>query len=263
MKLHVVPAGAGFGWAVLGIKNFLKQPVALGGLFFLFLGLIAITSLVPILGTALALALLPAITLGLMEATQLAEKGIFPMPSVLLTALRAEPARRRQMAFLGALYAAGFLLIMGITALFDGGQFARLYLLGGEITQELLTDSDFQLASWVSLALYLPLSLLFWHAPALTHWQGLGAVQSMFYSFVACMKNFWALSVFGLVWVGLLIGLLILVTTVAALSGSPKLVTVAIVPVSLTVAALFFMSTFFTYRDSFIFDDPTPTEGLP
>ena len=33
------------------------------------------------------------------------------------------------MLVLGVLYAAGFLLVMAISALFDGGQFARMYLL--------------------------------------------------------------------------------------------------------------------------------------
>lgn len=263
MKLNVVPAGAGFGWAVLGIKTFFKQPLALGGLFFLFLGLMAVVSLVPLLGAAMALSLLPAATLGLMAATQQAEQGSFPMPSVLLTALRANTARRRQMALLGVIYALGFLLIMSITTLFDGGQFARLYLLGGEITPELLADSGFQLASWVSLLLYVPLSLLFWHAPALTHWQGLGALQSLFYSLLACLKNFWALTLFGVVWMLLLAGVLIAITAVAALLGNPRLVALAIVPAAMTVLALFFMSLFFTYRDSFVFDETTTLEGTP
>ncbi len=247
----------------MGIKTFFKQPLALGGLFFLFLGMLAVVSLVPVAGAALALGLLPAATLGLMAATQLAEQDTFPMPSVLLTAARSSPARRRQMALLGVIYALGFLLIMGITALFDGGQFARLYLLGGEITPELLADSGFQLASWVSLLLYLPLSLLFWHAPALTHWQGLGAVQSLFYSLLACLKNFWALALFGVVWLLLLVGILIAITAIAALIGNPRLVSLAVVPAAMTVLALFFMSLFFTYRDCFVFDKNPTLESTP
>lgn len=247
----------------MGIKTFFKQPLALGGLFFLFLGMLAVVSLVPVAGAALALGLLPAATLGLMAATQLAEQGTFPMPSVLLTAARSSPARRRQMALLGVIYALGFLLIMGITTLFDGGQFARLYLLGGDITPELLADSGFQLASWVSLLLYVPLSLLFWHAPALTHWQGLGAVQSLFYSLMACLKNFWALALFGVVWVALLVGLLVAITAIAALIGNPGLISLAVVPAAMTVLALFFMSLFFTYRDCFVFDAPPTLESTP
>lgn len=263
MKLNLVPASAGFGWAVLGIKTFFRQPLALGGLFLMFLGLLAVISLLPYVGAALALGVLPAATLGLMEASRLAAQGQFPMPSVLLVALRSAPERRKQMAWLGGLYAAGFLLIMAATALADGGQFASLYLLGGEITPELMQDADFQLASWLSLLLYLPLSLMFWHAPALTHWHGLGALQSLFYSFLACLKNFWALSFFGLIWIFLMLALLILITVFAALLGNPKIVTLALVPMTLAVLALFFCSLYFTYQGSFIADESPPQESPP
>ena len=45
---------------------------------------------------ALALALLPAATLGLMAATQEATKGKFPMPSILISAFRAGNQRMHQ-----------------------------------------------------------------------------------------------------------------------------------------------------------------------
>lgn len=263
MKLNLVPAGAGFGWAVLGIKTFFRQPLALGGLFLMFLGLLAVISLLPYVGAVLALAILPAATLGLMQASQLAEQGQFPMPSVLLAALSAAPERRRQMAYLGGSYAIGFLLIMAATTLADGGQFASLYLLGGEITPELMQNANFQLASWLSLLLYLPLSLMFWHAPALVHWHGLGAIQSLFYSFLACLKNFWALALFGAIWLLLMLALLMLITVFAALLGNPKIVTLALVPLTLAVLALFFFSLYFTYQGSFIADESPPQESPP
>jgi hypothetical protein len=55
---------------------------------------------------------------------------------------------------------------------------------------------------WVAMALYLPLSLLFWHAPALVHWHGVPPLKSLFFSLVACMRNFKAFTLFGLAWVG-------------------------------------------------------------
>ena len=50
------------------------------------------------------------------------------MPAVFLSAFRAGRERCNAMLILGALYALGFLLIVGISALFDGGKFARRYL---------------------------------------------------------------------------------------------------------------------------------------
>jgi hypothetical protein len=169
MKLNIVPARAGIAWVKLGISTFFKQPLALGGLFFMFMAVVSLATIVPLVGSAIALALLPAATLGLMVATQEATKGKFPMPLVLASAFRAGQERMRAMLILGAMYAIGFLLIMAFTMVFDGGQFARLYLVGGKITPELLNDAGFQTASLVGMALYIPLSLLFWHAPALVH----------------------------------------------------------------------------------------------
>ncbi len=84
MKLHIVPARTGIAWVRLGIKTFFRQPLALSGLFFMFLAVMSLASMVPVVGLALAMALLPACTLGLMAASKEAADGRFPMPAVFL-----------------------------------------------------------------------------------------------------------------------------------------------------------------------------------
>ena len=259
MKLNIVPARTGLTWVKLGITTFFKQPLAMSGLFFMFMAMLSVATLAPFIGAALALALLPAATLGLMAATQEATKGKFPMPSILISAFRAGQQRLRAMMVLGALYAAGFLALMGVSALFDGGQFARLYLVGGKITQELVQQDNFQLAMWVAMALYLPLSLLFWHAPALVHWYGVSPAKSLFFSLMACYKNFAAFTVFGLAWSSIFVVAAVMVALVASLLGNPMLATVAMLPVALVIVAMFFTSIYFTFLDSFVAtpDDPS------
>lgn len=260
MKLNIVPARTGLTWVKLGIKTFLHQPLAMSGLFFMFMAMLSVATLVPFVGAALALALLPAATLGLMAATQEATKGKFPMPSVLISAFRAGQQSKRAMLVLGAMYAVGFLALMGVSALFDGGQFARLYLVGGKITEELVLQNDFQVAMWVAMGLYLPLSLLFWHAPALVHWHGVSPVKSLFFSFMACYKNFGAFTVFGLAWAGVFVIAAIVVSLIASLLGNPMVATVIMFPVALVIVAMFFTSIYFTFRDSFM---ATPDDAAP
>jgi len=257
MKLNIVPALTGLTWVKLGIQTFIRQPLAMTGLFFMFMTMLSVATLVPFIGAALALALLPAATLGLMAATQEATKGKFPMPALLISAFRAGQQRVRAMMVLGALYAAGFLTLMGASALVDGGQFARLYLVGGKITEELVLQSSFQMAMWVAMALYLPLSLLFWHAPALVHWHGITPVKSLFFSFIACYKNFGAFTVFGLAWSGIFFLATLAVSLIASVLGSPMLATAIMFPVALVIIAMFFTSIYFTFRDSFV---PSPEE---
>lgn len=251
MKLQILPARQGALWVKLGIQTFFRQPLALSGLFFLFLAVMSVLSIVPVLGSALALALLPGATLGLMAATKEAGKGKFPMPSILVSAFRAGRQQMRAMLILGALYAAGFLLVLGLSAVVDGGKFAKLYLIGGTMTPELLQEDDFQIAMLVAMALYMPLSLLFWHAPALVHWHGISPVKSLFFSLVACLRNFWAFTVYGLVWMAAFLFMGMVVASIAALLGNAELVAATMFPAAMLMAAMFFTSIYFTFRDSF------------
>ena len=205
MKLNIVPARTGARWVKLGIQTFFKQPLALAGLFFMFMATMTVASLVPLIGFVLAMTLLPAATLGLMSATREATLGRFPMPTIMLAAFRAGKQEARAMLMLGALYAAGFLMAMGASWLMDGGAFARVYLGGNTPTREMMMASDFQAAMWVFIGLHFPLSLMFWHAPALVHWHGLAPLKSLFFSIVACLRNFWAFVIFGLTWMSLLV----------------------------------------------------------
>jgi len=105
MKLHIHPARQGLIWVKQGVRTFFRQPLALSGLFFIFMALMSLLSLVPVLGNALALALLPAATLGLMAATQVVTQGEFPKPMVLLSGFRAGRKELRSMLVLGVHHA--------------------------------------------------------------------------------------------------------------------------------------------------------------
>lgn len=259
MKLNIVPARTGLLWVKLGVRTFFKQPLALAGLFFMFMAVMTVASQIPIIGFALAMTLLPAATLGLMAATREAIHGRFPMPVVLLAAFRAGRQQAHAMLVLGGLYALGFLSVMALSYLVDGGDFARVYLGGAVPTREMMLAGDFQAAMWVFIGLHLPLSLMFWHAPALVHWHAVPPLKSLFFSLVACLRNFWAYAVFALMWLAILLVLVASVTLVGALLGMPALAGDLLFPALLLLAAMFFTSLYFTFRDSF---EPAP-EAAP
>ena len=50
MKLQLVPARTGFTWIKLGIRTFLRQPLALTGLFFMFMAAMTLVSKLPLIG---------------------------------------------------------------------------------------------------------------------------------------------------------------------------------------------------------------------
>jgi hypothetical protein len=257
MQLNIVPARTGLTWVRQGIRTFWKQPLAMSGLFFLFMAVVSLVSIVPMVGSALALMLLPALTLGMMAATEAAEGQRFPMPSVLFSAFKTGP-QRKAMLQLGAWYAVAFLLIMGISVLVDGGTFARVYLTGQDMKPEVVNSESFQMAMWVSMVFYLPLAMMFWHAPALVYWQGLTPVKSLFFSFVACARNLKAFAVYAAAWFGLFVAMATVAMLIASLLGDPSLLIAILMPAGLMVTAMFFTSMMYSVRDCFQRNTSTP-----
>ena len=255
MLLQTVPARQGLQWALQGMRTFWKQPLAMSGLFFLFMALVSLASMLPLLGGVLALVLMPAFTTGLMAASQTVVEGRFPMPATLWLALRPGP-RRKPMLQLGVLYAGGFLLLMALSMLVDGGQFARVYLAGEPIRPELVQADSFQAALWVSMLLYAPLSMLFWHAPALVFWQGISPVKSLFFSWMACWRNKGAFAVYVAVWMATFGSAAVAAMLVASVMGDPQMTLSMMMPLALLVAAMFFTSMLFTVKDCFSASEP-------
>ena len=255
MLLQTVPARRGLQWALLGMRTFWKQPLAMSGLFFLFMALVSLLSMLPLIGGVLALVLMPAFTVGLMAATQIASEGRFPMPSTLWTALRSGP-RRLPILQLGALYATGFLLLMGASMLVDGGQFASVYLGGEPLKPEVVEAGSFQNALWIAMLLYIPLSMLFWHAPALVLWQNVTPAKSLFFSWMACWRNKGAFVVYTLVWGAVFSAAAVVAMLASSLMGNVQLTFSILMPLALLVAAMFFTSMLFTVKECFSASEP-------
>jgi hypothetical protein len=251
MKLNVVPAKNGSLWVRQGIRAFWKQPLALSGLFFMFMASMSLLSLVPVLGAFLALMLLPAASLGLMAAAREVDLGKFPMPLILVAGFRTGQDGKRNMVVLGLIYGLCFVGVMGLSTLVDGGDFAKLYLVGGSLEMDTLMKPEFQNAMWLSLMLYLPLSLVFWHAPALTHWHAVPVTKSLFFSTVACLSNWRAFLVFGVMWTAIFLGTTLVITLIGGLIGDGDFAAMALLPAILMLASMFFCSTFYSFKDCF------------
>jgi hypothetical protein len=252
MKLNIVPAKQGVQWFKLGVRTFFKQPLALSGLFFMFMAGMWTLTAIPVAGHILAMALVPGGTLGLMAATREAIDGKFPMPRVLLSAYIEGRQQAKAMVILGLIYSISFLVVLGISATVDGGTFARFYLLGTPLTPETLIETNFQMATLLAMALSMPLTLLFWHAPALVHWHGISPTKSLFFSLIACKRNIWALTIYSLVWLGAFITVSLPLALIASSLGSSEELSGVIFSFEMLVlASMFFTSIYFTFKDCF------------
>lgn len=240
MKLNIVPARTGLQWIKLGVRTFLRQPLALAGLFFMYMTAVFAIAMIPVIGIFVAGLLVPAATLGLMAATEEANKGKFPMPSVLLSAFRAGRQRVRAMLVLGLVYTVASWLATRLASL---------------ITGEPEPGMQIDAAALLALALHVPIFLMFWHAPALVHWHGVAPAKSLFFSIVACLKNLGAYLVYGLGWLGLFITSGTLFGMIGGMLGGPAMARAVMMPLALLLAAMFSTSIYFTFRDSFVATD--------
>lgn len=248
MKLNLVPASTGLTWVRLGIRTFFRQPLAMGGLFFMFMAAVSLFSLIPLVGTVLSVGLVPAATLGLMAATREAEQGRFPMPSTLVLAFRGGSQRTRAMVMLGALYVVGLLVVLLAAALLAGTA-TGMPDAGGELTPEAVQAMVGEPGLWLAMLVYLPVMMAFWHAPALVYWRDVSPGKSLFFSLMACWANKGALFFYAVGWgavfmiAGLLVGLL------GAVLGAG--LSAVLYPLVLLMAAMFHTSIWFSVRDSF------------
>lgn len=269
MKLHIVPARTGLQWVKLGISTFGRQPMALTALLFLSMAAVSLVGMFPLIGPYLALVLMPSVFLVMMLGGAEAHHGRIPRPSLVQAPFKSGKQRLQALGVLGVFYTLAILLIVGLTSLLDGGSLARISLsnepMTREMAEDMVTQPGFQIALWLGFGLYNLLGMLMWHAPALVHWHGVSPVKAVFFSVVACIRNFRAFFMYALGWVGVMlaagVGLSLLTLLLSLLLGDAVAIAANILTVMLGLAlvTMFLSSAVFTFRDCFSPPDDNAT----
>ena len=261
MKLHIVPASTGLQWVKLGMQTFWRYPMALTALLFICMAAVSLIGMFPIIGPYVALILMPTVFLVMMLGAAEASQDRMPRPNLVLEPFRTGAPRIKALMVLGVFYSMGIILITVLTSLFDDGTLAKLSLgneaMTPEMAEELVQKPGFQVALWGGFVLYNLLAMLMWHAPALVQWHGVSPVKAIFFSVVACVRNYRAFFMYALGWLGLALaaGLaLSLVTLVlSALLGAAVSMAAGILTIMLGMGlvTMFLTSAVFTFRDCF------------
>lgn len=258
MKLvHVAPAH-GLRWIVRGWRIFVQRPLGFAVLLLAFLLALLFALLLPWIGPIVMLSLLPLVTLGFMIGTREALGGRMPMPAVFIAPLRGDPARRRALIRLCAIYAAASIAIIALCDTIDGGRLQELQSVIGSADEadtrraaELLGDPSLRWGVTMRFVLATLLAIPFWHAPALVHWAGQGAAQSLFSSSVAILRNRGAFAVYALGWLATVGAFGLLTGLIGAALGLRQLVAMLAAPAGLLFTTVFYASLYFTFVDSF------------
>jgi hypothetical protein len=263
MQLHLqqVPARNGRLWIRHGFKVFQRQPLALAGLFGLFLFFGFVVMLIPAIGLMLAMASLPLLSLGFMLATHLVLQKKVPTAAVFIAPLKLTPERRRAQLMLCLGYAGAALVIGLLSDWVDGGSTRELQQLiadnaDSDAIANAATDPRLFWGLATRLGLLALLSVPYWHAPALVHWGGQGVAQALFSSTLALWRNKAAFIVNMLLWGALLMGIASAVSLVFGLVGLGQFAPVVLMAGGLLLSTVFYASLYFSFVDCFMFGAP-------
>lgn len=257
MKARLVPTARGVHWLAEGWRLFRVAPPAWLGLMLAYLMLVVLVTRLGKFGLAAMVILTPAVTLVFMSASRMCGRRKGFGPADLLTDLRA--SLRAQLA-LGVVYLGLLGLVFGAASALDDGALARWVLSGRPPEDEVLDSGAFAASRALALALSALLTLLYWFAPMLAAWNGMGVAQALFYSFFAALMNWRAFLAYGAA-----VGLVAIAFPLAALfalalatGGLSRVASAAI----LWTALLLFLpvilaSIYASYRDVFGADEGT------
>lgn len=251
MKLRVVPAAQGLQWVKNGIAVCARQPWG----FLSLLGLVVtgtiLLSAVPLVGALVIVAAMPLIWMAFMLASRrvLSDKRISPL--LIGELLKGGEARKRWLK-LGGLYALSLFLVVTLGMLLGPGPGALGEALENMQPSESPLDNPVVLKSmlwWLALAV--PVSLAFWHTPALVFWGRVPVGKALFFSAVASWRNIMAFAVYGACWVALQVAVGAVVQVLSLVIPSPTLMTVTAVMASMWILSAFYASLYFTVVDCF------------
>lgn len=257
MQARQLPLARGWAWLGEGLTIWRRNPALLTFASLGYLLMLVLISVVPLIGHPLASLLMPVFSLGVLNTCRAIDEGRKAGPDVLFSGFQQN---LRALVTIGALYLAGSLLVLFLTSLADGGALLQVMTGGEKLDPETTTAPGFSLALLIAIALSTPVMMAYWFAPLLSGWWNLPAPKAMFFSFVACLRN-WrpflaygiALLVFGAILPGIVIGVLGL--------ASPMLATLVSVPLPVLLVPIVFASFYANARD--VFSDAIDEQGRP
>jgi hypothetical protein len=185
--MNDLPARTGWEWLKQGIGLFRKQPAALTTLLFANILFSIGLSAVPILGSVLAVVLIPSFTMAFMQACLMIENGDRVTPAVLLTGFR-KPALVA-LCKLGLVYLAVSLLMMVITRLAIPPEVIMQMMPRPDAKTPPTIQTSHMLALFGVFLLDVAVLVTLCFAAPLTYWKHMGPGKATFYSFFAVIRT--------------------------------------------------------------------------
>lgn len=244
MQARQLPARHGALWFAAGFQLFRRNPPLLTALTFAYLFCVLLVNLIPMVGPLLLPLLLPTLTVIVGNGCRALDQG---RPPAKLNLFEGLEANRINLVRLGGLHLLASLLILGVSTLIEGGP-KDLPPLDKADPTEMLG----MLARLLVIAS--PVIMAFWFAPLLTGWNGVPAMKSLFFSFVASLRNWRAFAVYGLT---VAVVAVVVPGAILVVAGAVSTTAVNVLSVALRMLLVFIVapvmmaSIYLSYRDVF------------
>ena len=248
MQARIVETTRGALWLADGWRLFRAAPLGWLAMVFAYWLMMTIVSLVPLVGVAAALVLVPAFSVGFMAAARAAAGHGQVELARLFDGFRHHLGRQ---LILGIVYFACLGLLLAATALADEGALAGWMLAGRRPEDEVLQSEAFLTALAGAAALYAPVLMMFWFAPPLAAWHGTGPAKALFFSFFACLMNWRAFLAYGALTALLAVALPFAVLSVVMLASLKVAAMSLVFPLLIVLLPTLFASFYASYRDVF------------
>lgn len=190
---RAVDAGRGWSWISEGFGYFRQSAGLWILLAVIFLALIVALNVIPFIGWLGSTLLVPVLVGGLMAGCQALERGGELELAHLFAGFRRNTGQLMMVGLIGfALTAAAMIPLMLIIGT---GFFAAM---SGGASAPVLGASA-MLAFLIALALFVPINMALWFAPALVMLQGESAPRAIGQSFKGCLKNILPFLIYGVI----------------------------------------------------------------
>ncbi len=248
MQAAILPINAGWFWIDQGYRICRRQPLAMFFWSMTLSMLISLSYLVPLFGQMALIIATPSLTFMTLSACRRIDAGQPMQLGMWSQPLRDSKVRKR-------LFVLGFAHLASCLA---GGLIATLPFLDG-LTAAIQAPQLDELALLKAIqgpmftfgVLYLVISMLFWHAPALIGWHDVPLGQALFFSMVACWRNKWAFMLYGISWGAIFLGVQFASSFLIALGLSAPVMQLLLTPLNIAIAAVLYASFYPAYISVF------------
>ena len=213
MQARTLPAQRGWAWIIEGFLLWKRNPALITFLVFGYWLCLLVVAAVPFVGQVL-MSLIMHLSLGIYNGCKAVADGRKAGPEVLLSGYRQNLP---ELVKIGGIYLIGTFAVLGLTALADDGILAELMLGKRKLDEATAEDPQLGLSLLIGALGSTPLMMAYWFAPLLAGWGRISAAKAMFFSFVACSRNWRAFLAYAL-------GLMLVVMVPSLLIGVLALV---------------------------------------